>query len=180
MTLRFIVSSTCLVAASAAPVWGQTPPGAATSARPAAIARFEEVTLERTSCRGRCPSYTVRIHGDGTVDYQGGADVKTTGAAQGHLSTAEVKALVDAINNAGYFGLQDSYEKGEGGCPTYWTDLPSAITSVRAGGRTKSITHNLGCREQDVGASFGPVFPARLEQFENRIDEIAGTTRWVR
>ena len=43
----------------------------ATSAPQAAGALDAEVTLERTVCFGTCPAYSVRIAGDGLVEYIG-------------------------------------------------------------------------------------------------------------
>jgi hypothetical protein len=147
--------------------------------RSPAIDRFDEVTLERTACFGICPTYKVVIHADGAVNYEGEQSVKVTGDAAGWLTAQQVKELVDAINEADYFSLRDTYESSEDGCPTSWTDNPSAITSVSVGGRVKSIRHDYGCRERDTEQSLGDVYPKSLTKLERRIDEIADTARWV-
>lgn len=144
------------------------------------LTHFEKVTLERTRCFGTCPVYRVVILGDGRVKYDGYQYVKVASATT-TLSSEQIEALLAAINKVAYFSLRDSYRRGGEGCPTWVTDHPSALTSVTSGGVTKKIDHNLGCRELP-----GPdkprdaPYPPELTTFENAIDEIVDTSRWVK
>ena len=54
-------------------------------------------------------------------------------------------------------------------CGQYATDSPTVITSVTAGGRSKTIRHDYGCFDA----------PRELARLERLIDEVAGTARWV-
>jgi len=121
------------------------------------------VTLERTACYGRCPIYKVTVLRDGTVRWEGERFVKTTGKATAKLPATAMSELAKAFARAGFFALQDKYERYD------VTDNPSAIVSFDDGARKKTIRHYYG----DTSA------PKGLYELEERIDQIAGTARWV-
>ena len=133
------------------------------------------ITLRRSQCFGECPDYTVSIAADGTVTFEGREFVKTKGVAKGSISPDSVRQLIAAFENAQFFSLRDSYQSAKDGCPEEWTDHPSAQTSLRLNGKTKSIYHYHGCMEEGGRITY----PAVLTQLENRIDEIVGTKRWI-
>ncbi len=128
-------------------------------------------TLERTPCFGTCPSYTLAVLEDGTVRYQGRQFVAREGYAEKEISPEQVEQLVEAFREAGYFDLENSYVSGAECGQTVMSDMPTAITSLRADGKSKRVRHYHGCTG----------FPAeeRLTALENAIDEIAGTRAWV-
>lgn len=61
------------------------------------------ITLERTVCFGACPDYTVTIHGDGTVVYEGRNFVAVEGVQTAHISEEKVQKLVDEFYLIGFF-----------------------------------------------------------------------------
>ena len=63
----------------------------------------------------------------------------------------------------------EKYVAGASACGLYATDLPSAITSVDDGKRSKRIEHDHGCSEA----------PGARAGLENKIDQVAGTLRWT-
>jgi hypothetical protein len=128
------------------------------------------VTLERSSCYGSCPVYRITIFANGRVEYLGEQHVKTRGAKSRTIGEAALRQLKEELNQAGYLGLRDRYDSREAGCTSIATDSPSALISVRADGRLKSVDHYLGCS--------GPVGD-RLVKLENAIDRIAGSAAWI-
>jgi uncharacterized protein DUF6438 len=128
------------------------------------------VSLERRPCFGTCPVYTVTLDGSGAVRFEGRKFVKDTGTSVGTVPPDRVDSLLAELEAAGYFSFADRYARGEPTCPRYASDLPIIITEVRIGSRLKRIEHNRGCADA----------PERLSLLENRIDEVAGTERWVR
>jgi hypothetical protein len=117
------------------------------------------ITLRRTVCFGTCPAYDVTIRDDGTVTYNGERYVKVTGAQTWKIDPAAVRALAKEMQDAGYFELQDEYR-------ARITDNPTTYTSLTIGGRAKKIL--------DYVAG-----PPKLKEIEQRIDEVAGTKKYV-
>ena len=127
-------------------------------------APVELITLERAPCFGTCPVYTLSIHGDGTVEYNGLDFVEVTGPQTATIDPAAVQALGDAMAEAGYFDWQDAYLDYQ------VTDLPYATSSVTlSDGTTKRIEHYYG----DSSA------PEALTELETLIDETANTQQWI-
>jgi hypothetical protein len=127
------------------------------------------ITLERTACFGRCPVYRLAVSPAGVVTYQGTANVRHIGAATGQIPADRVAALVNELEEAGYFSFADRYTSTELSCGRYATDLPTVITSVTLRGRTKRIEHDHGC---------GGV-PGALVVLERRIDEVLGSSQFT-
>ena len=138
----------------------------------AAICKNDLITLERTVCFGTCPSYQVTIARDGTVSFEGRDFVKTKGTARAHINPEDFNKLVNEFEKIKYFALDDKYESGSPGCPNAATDSPSARTSIRMNGKSKSVSHYYGCRDSEVLKA--------LTALERKIDEIAGTEKWIK
>jgi hypothetical protein len=117
------------------------------------------ITLERIHCFGFCPDYMVTIYGNGTVLYEGRDFVRVEGVQVDRTPESEVKELVDAFYEAGFFSMRDRYEEQV-------TDLPSQTTSITIDGTTK-VVYRYGFQ------------PERLVMLEDMIDEVAGTEKWV-
>ena len=166
-----VAASAALAAACARPATpapsAARPSGAAGQATADSAVR---ITLERGPCFGTCPVYSVTLDGSGAVLFEGRRFVADTGISTGRVPPARIDSLVAALTAGGYFDFADRYTAGEPGCERYATDLPSVITEVRAGGRSKRIEHDHGCTEA----------PQTLTALEGRIDSVAGVARWIR
>lgn len=110
------------------------------------------LTMERTPCFGKCPSYKITIFNTGKVDYEGftfavkeGKYTKTL--TQKQLS--EIKSQLDVIK---LFELEDVYDSKV-------TDIPSTHLYVEFNGKKKKILDRVGA-------------PKELKQFEKLIDFI--------
>lgn len=118
------------------------------------------ITMERTVCFGTCPAYKVVVYGNGTVVYEGFNFVAVEGKQTAQISNEQVKELVSQFYKHGFFSLKDRYEEQV-------TDLPSTTTSITLSGSEKSVYR------------YG-LHPENLVELENKIDEIAGTAKWVK
>jgi hypothetical protein len=123
------------------------------------------VTLDRTGCYGSCPSYSLKIAGDGAVTYVGKHYVKVKGRASTQVDVSDVQGLVDQMVQADYFDLSVPGECAAG----IFSDASGATTSLRLGGRTQMVDHYHG----------NPCAPAILNDLEQAIDEVAGSAQWV-
>lgn len=122
-----------------------------------------KMTLTRTGCFGTCPSYTIEIHGDGSVIYKGEAFVVLTGEHRDQLAPEKVLEIVDAFRNADYFSLNDEYSY-----PV--TDNPTFTTSIGIDGTSKSVMDY-------VGPQAG--MPQSVSDLEETMDLVAGSAKWI-
>ena len=138
----------------------------------AAQGRTALITLERGACFGTCPIYQVTIAQNGTVSFDGHKFVKTSGAATAQIKPEDFNKLVSDFEKIHYFSLDEKYEPGTRGCGAAATDMPYVRTSIRVDGKTKSVSHYHGCRNSEVLGA--------LATLERKIDEIAGTEKWIK
>jgi hypothetical protein len=127
------------------------------------VSEIGEVTLERTTCFGLCPAYTVTIAPNGAVTYIGGRYTRISGERHARADHAAVVDLHHRILAADFFNLQDEYR-------TTVSDLPDYIVTVERGGITKRVL--------DYGG-LAAAMPPAVRAIEEEIDGIAGTERWV-
>lgn len=117
------------------------------------------ITIERHGCFGRCPVYSAKIYGDGTVIYKGISYVKVKGKRKYKISTDKVGQLVEEFRQVNYFLLKDKYTGNR-----YSGD--ATTTSISLDGKHKKIINDLGSVE--------------LSKLQNKIDEIVGLIKFVR
>ena len=145
------------------------------------ISAFDWISLERTECFGSCPAYRMTVTSTGDVTFEGYSSVACVGTRRKHIDSKTIQKLTDALNQASVLGFRDSYRNELDGCPSLWTDNPSAITTVSINGQVKRINHYHGCQEVDANApEREKPYPAQLTLLEDRIDEILETGDWVR
>jgi len=65
--------------------------------------------LERHGCEGLCPVYTIIIAGNGTVLYEGRANVKAIGTRQSHVPKAAVIQLLERFRKADFVSALPAY-----------------------------------------------------------------------
>ena len=130
------------------------------------------ITLERTACYGFCPVYKLTITADGAVVFNGRRFVKQEGATvKSVISREGLKQLMAEFDRVKFFSLEDDYMDNPRVCAENWTDSPSAFTSIRIDGKSKTVRHYHGCR--------GPKVPKEITELENKIDEIVNTAQWL-
>jgi len=117
------------------------------------------ITMYRSVCYGACPVYSLTIHGNGTVVYEGEIYVNVTGIQTSEISQEKIQEIVDEFYRIDYLSLDDVYDE-----PI--SDIPHTITSIRINGKYKSIYNRWGA-------------PTELDELENKIDEITNSKQWV-
>lgn len=121
------------------------------------------VSLQRTGCFGRCPSYTVTVRGTGEVTYDGGGYVDVEGEHRYTIPAADAARLMDSLYAAALWSAKDEYEARV-------TDNPTQLLTITLGKHTKKI-------RDYVGESAG--MPLAISELEREIDEVAGTGGWI-
>jgi hypothetical protein len=123
-----------------------------------------EITLERGVCFGTCPDYTVTIHGDGRVVFEGRRFVAKMGRHEGRIDPSDVRSLLAKFRRADFFTLRAEYH-------AQVTDLPTYRVTLAYDGRRKTVS--------DYGGAMSGM-PAVVTELENAIDETANTQQWVK
>ena len=162
------------------------------------IVHLETLQLQRSHCFGTCPAYTVAVDADRRVRFAGERYVAVE-SAERQASSAEIDALVRALNEGGFPRLQDRYETPEDGCEATATDHATVTLTVRFDGVSKSVRHYHGCwtlapspprvqsippespflRKPPPAPELGCPFPMALVELQNRIDSILRTESWI-
>lgn len=125
------------------------------------------IEMSRGACFGSCPAYTIRVHGNGIVEYEGLADVRVKGHQESAITPVQLGQLLEALDNADFSRLEDR--------AFYWCfDTPSVGISVTRDGRTKGVMSDASC----VGTGSGP--QARFVRTVDEIDTVVGSERWVK
>jgi hypothetical protein len=118
-----------------------------------------EITIEQTPCYGLCSTYTMTLRADGSVEYQGIANVEKLGTRRGRIPVEQFRFLARLSDEIGYFDLAKDYS-----CAV--TDNPTIFTRVRRDQHVKLIRH------------YAPSMsgPARLRAFEK---SVAAAYEWI-
>ena len=126
------------------------------------------IRLQRTSCLGTCPVYTVTVAADGTVNFDGERHVRVVGRQTARIGRSVVARLLASAERIHFFDLRDAYRVIEhpDGTVSGPSDLSTTIVTITVNGRTKRVEDYFGT-------------PDDLAPFEREIDEAAGTKRWI-
>jgi len=122
------------------------------------------IKLTRTGCYGVCPAYSVELHGDGQVLFEGEGNVLIVGHHRGHISKDALTGLFAAFRDADYFSAKDEYVSMS-------TDLPTFTTSIEFDGHKKAVKNYEG---YSVG------IPDPVARLERKIDQAVGTDKWTK
>lgn len=132
------------------------------------------INLERTDCFFTCPAYLVTISADGLVIFEGKANVRVIGKAETRIAAEKVQNLIAAFLKIKFFLLRDHYNSAKDGCRITDGDASSVRTSIRIGGKSKSVDRYLGCFPKKKH-SLDP-----LMSVEALIDDVANTDQWIK
>jgi uncharacterized protein DUF6438 len=128
-----------------------------------------EITLSRTECFGRCPIYSVTIHGDGRVDWHGQKYVAAQGERHTSITRSQLAALAATIDRIGFFDL-DEFGTPRSADPmrsiVICSDGSNAIVTIERSGQ-RHTTDNDHCN------------PSPATELEDQIEAVAQTARWI-
>jgi hypothetical protein len=139
---------------------------------------FSEVTieLEHTPCFGDCPTWQVKILGDGTVIYRGLAHVESIGLFRGRIEPDEVVFLVGEFLRVQFVVALDKYAETEGArlqggrlqlVRGAVTDAASTILKLRLGKQEKRVV-------------LYENFPVELRTLAELVEIKSGVRRWLK
>jgi len=117
--------------------------------------------LRRTSCYGKCPSYSIKLYSDGSVNYHGKANVEKLGHYSAYCNPQSFEAIFAAANVANYFVLRSQYPTDGRVIP----DLPKTISYLKREGLEKRVIDNFEA-------------PPSLIKFEKWLDNFFDDLTW--
>lgn len=136
------------------------------------------ITLERTYCMGSCPVFSVTVHGDGRLDYNGVDNVAVVGPRESRVSRQELERLSRLVDHAQFFDRSETGDLQTGPvCSTtnglttcsysahYCSDTSHAKLTVTKHGRTHTIDND-HCDEKPG-----------IDELESEIDQLVRT--WI-
>ncbi len=126
------------------------------------------ISLERGSCRGSCPSYTVSLGHDGLVRFTGIRSVRPIGADSSRVPAASVTALQTAFASRQFARVPSTIEYGTPSCGAYIADLPTHVLTVRSESGEHRVRYDEGCRDH----------PMMLDTLARMVDSVSGAARW--
>lgn len=114
------------------------------------------------------PSYSLTIHGHGTLNYNGINNVKVKNQVEENIERDKIISLLSEFKNLGFFSIQDVYYVDtNAGRP--FTTVSISIPDSNGQMKTKSLSHY---DYEDV--------PNELKKIENKIDEVTNSEKWVK
>jgi len=144
------------------------------------------ITLERIAdAFNNGTEYRLTINSDGTVVFKRFANhfvdisdprARASEPLQGRISIEKVAMLLVEFERIKFSSLKDRYAKTEDGCPSVWTDAGGAEVSLTINGKSKTVAHYHGCREENLSSPY----PADLTQLELKIDEAVNIQQWLK
>jgi len=102
------------------------------------------IILERTSCYGTCPAYTVTLHGDGRVEYTGRQNVNYKTKKEERVEISAIKTVVSEFAKTKFLSLPEDYSEEKCTCRRC-TDMATALTEISVAGVTHRVKHYYGC-----------------------------------
>jgi len=80
--------------------------------------------IERTSCFGRCPTYSITVYQSGYVEYHGKRNVEKIGFYSARVSLEQKQFIIQKCKEINFFKLNDRYDAN-------MTDVPSTILAFQ-------------------------------------------------
>lgn len=124
------------------------------------------IELSRGPCFGSCAAYTVTIHDDGNVEFDGKQLTKVHGKQTGQITDAQFAQILDILNRVRFADLDDR-------AFNWCFDTPTVSLTVRTNGHEKNVSSDAAC----VGAKAG--LQAGFVNATTEIENILSTDRWV-
>lgn len=108
------------------------------------------LTMERTPCFGKCPTYKIMIFNTGNVVFEGFSNTKYIGKYGKQLTKKQLKEIQNMMDEINIMEMENVYDSEV-------TDLPSTILFIVSNNTKKKILDRVNG-------------PAELKQFEKLID----------
>jgi len=141
-------------------------------------AAADSLTLERTLCYGTCPAYRLRLSATGEARFESRNPGDEGRNAVDNMPARTLSHLIARAIQFGFFELPSEIAGDRVLCGDRATDHPTVTTTVFTQGATKTVIDYHGCFE--TNDHLVPPAIRQLRDFEDQIDSVLKSSRWVR
>lgn len=124
-----------------------------------------DVLVQRSSCFGPCPVYSMVVRGNGSVRFVGQRYTEVVGGIDGTLTDDQLFLIASELDRSNFLSYQPI-----DGCLQLATDHPSVTLWVKWRGKERKVERYLGCKKEE---------PDPVPTLSRRIDEIVNTNQWI-
>lgn len=142
-------------------------------AQHAPAVHVDSIVLNRSACFGLCPVYRLSIRADGRITLIQGDSVATDS-----IPRRDVEWLIRAANSIGFSKFPPDISRDHSLCREKATDMPGVVVTIFRPDSTFRVKDYLGCFAGDDLSVPAPL--GALRHFEDQIDSVAHSKRWVR
>ena|GEM_PF-2195318 len=119
---------------------------AAAMADDASVGVRFEITLSTSACKGECPMYDIELDQTGSVMFNGRGYTRQQGWGGRTVSQETAAEVLELVDAADYWSLQEVYRETSDGCSEVEPDRPTYIWSVTMDGPKKIVVDYQGCK----------------------------------
>ncbi len=116
-------------------------------------------SINKGTCFGQCPVYSMNIYNDGTVIYKGKRFVEKEGEYSLKLNYTELMTFVNKAKSINYMQMDNNYDNAS------VTDLPSTTTSIVIDKIRKKVYRRFG-------------YPREILAFEKLFSDLLSNENW--
>ena len=127
-----------------------------------------EIKLERTSCYGWCPVYSLTLSGDGTGTYSGRKYVASIGEVSFVVSSDDLCWLLQLFDDVDFFSIDHG--------PHNIKDIGSEVITLTIGARTRQFVNRWSRSSTDAGDA---QFHQGISDLASAIDNVANVEQWI-
>jgi hypothetical protein len=138
----------------------------------------DSILLERTACYGTCPAYRLRLSDAGEIRFESRNPGEAGRSGVDTMAPRTLPLLIAKAMAAGFYEMPPDISQDSTLCRDRATDHPTVVVTVFRRGDTKAVTDYQGCFETTEHEVLPRI--ARLRSFENEIDSVLKSSRWVR
>ncbi len=139
----------------------QTKKGTGDTGVPSNIEPDLTVSLKKTACFGKCPSYEVKLYEDGRATYQGFAYTSKKGVYEAKAPADLYKKIAERARGIHLNAMSAQFPADR----KFITDIPQTISFIRLGGVEKRIVDNFDA-------------PADLIAYEKFLESVFDSLDW--
>jgi TonB family protein len=147
------------VTASVGDIEGSKCPTGEDETAPSGSTPADFVELARSLCFGTCPSYSVKVHADGKIEWDGSGYVLVRGHRTGQIDASAARRLIERFRTKEFWSLCGDYRR-----PI--TDSATVTVTVSIAGRTRVVSDYAGAA------------PRAEQERELAIDETSNSRIW--